>query len=112
MEFISLFFILLSLIVLVYLGYLFKSKQRIHVIIEVFFVLAYLFVLIIFLFPQTLRLIESVLGIQSAINFIIYLSIFVAYFILFLLYNKTEKQRQEITKLTREIALMNKKKKK
>lgn len=112
MEFISIFFILISLILVSYFAYLLLSGNRLHIIVELFFLVVYLSILIIFLFPQVLKLIEQTLGIRSALNFIIYLSIFVAYFIIFLLYNKTEKQRQEITKLTREIALMNKRKKK
>ena len=111
MEFISIFFILLSIVVIGYVLYSAFHGKRVHLLFELFFLGAYCFVALIFLFPQILRVIENVLGIQSAINFIIYLSIFVAYFLLLLFYNKTEEQRQEITKLTREIALLRKNKK-
>lgn len=112
MDVTSIFFILFSLIVIVYLLLVYKSQERIHFIVELFFISIYGFVFLIFLFPNTLKIIENILGIQSALNFIIYLSIFVAYLFLFTLYSKSEKQREEITKLTRELALFKKDEKK
>lgn len=109
MNFISIFFILMSVIVIAYLLNIFKSRKRMPILLEIFFLAVYGFIILIFLFPQTLRIIEEILGIQSAINFFLYLSIFVAYFLLFLLYQKTETQRQETTTLTREIAYINQK---
>lgn len=108
MDFITIFFIALSLVVLFYFIFLIAKGVRIHLFFELFFIFAYGLVVVIFLFPGILSFIEKTLGIQSAINFLVYLSIFVAYFLIFLFYTKTEKQRQEITKLTREIALLNK----
>jgi len=110
MEFISSFFIILSLIVLVYLIYTFKSKSRIHLLIELLFLGVYSLILIIFLFPQILNIFENIFGINSAINFFIYLSIFMLFFIVYYLYNEKEKQRIEITKLVREIAYLKAKK--
>lgn len=62
--------------------------------------------MILFMFPQILRTIEDILGIQSAINFFIYLSIFILFLISYTLYQKSEKQRIEITKLVREISYL------
>lgn len=112
MDFISIFFLLMSICVIGYLLYIYKSRKRVHLLAEIFFIGAYSFVFIIFLYPPILTWIEETLGVESAINFIIYLSIFIAYFLLFILYNKTEQQRLEITKLVREIALMRKNEKK
>lgn len=106
MELISIFFILMSIIVLAYLILNFHSFNRFPIFIEIFYVGIYVLVLIIFLFPNSLRLIEEIFGVQSAINFVIYLSIFVIYFLFFILYQKQEKQRSDITKLTREIAYL------
>jgi hypothetical protein len=111
MEFISIFFILLSLVVIAYLIHLFKSTKRLPVVFELFAIGVYAVVIVIFLFPETLRLIENMFKIQSALNFMIYLSIFVAYLFIFTLYNEKEQQRIEITKLTREIAILRKEKK-
>lgn len=76
---------------------------------ELFFLAAFGFIFLIFLFPNILNIIEDIFGLDSALNFILYLSIFIAYFAIFLLYKKIEDQRKEITKLVREIALKDKK---
>ena len=112
MDFTSVFFILMSLLVIFYLIYIFKSDKRISLLFEIFYVGIYLIVGIIFLFPEILRAVENFLGIYSAINFIVYLSIFVAYLIILMLYYKIEEQRIEITKLVREIAYLKNEKKK
>jgi len=113
MDFSTIFFILLTLIVISYIIFTFKSNKRFHLVSEIFFILIYIVILVLVIFPNLLKKIEEVFGIQSAINFIVYFSIFVAYFLIFIFYTKTEEQRIEITKLAREIAyLKNDKKKK
>lgn len=106
----TIFFLILSFFVLIYLVLMFKSKIRVSKLVEVLYLSIYGFVFLIFLYPNTLNIIEKFFGIKSTINFILYFSIFVAYFIIFLLYRKMEAQRIEITKLVREIALNDKKK--
>lgn len=108
MDSISIIFIIMSVFVIGYLLISFRSEKRTHLGIEILFVGIYGLVLLLFLFPQVLRTIERTLGIVSAINFFVYLSIFVAYLLLFMLYTKSEKQRQELTELTRKIALKKK----
>lgn len=112
MEFVSVFFVVLSVLVLGYLAYLYKSGRRLPVIFELIFMGAYGFVLVGVLFPSVLDFFGRLLGISSVVNFVVYLSVFVAYFLIFVLYQKDEKQRIEITRLTREIALMRGKEKK
>ena len=106
MDFTTIFFIVMSIIVLVYLVYSFKTEKRVSLLLEVFYVGIYLIIAIIFIFPGILTKMESFLGIQSAINFIVYLSIFIVYLFILKLYRKSEDQRVEITKLTREIAFL------
>ena len=60
------------------------------------------------MFPSIAGFFEKLLGINSIVNFITYTSILIAYFIIFMLYQKSETQRIEITKLTREIAFLKK----
>ncbi len=112
MDFISIFFIIMSIVVMTYIYFLLKTKRRFSILIEIFYISIYSFVALIFLFPSILIFIENTLGIASAINFFLYLSIFVAYFLLFILYGKSETQREEITKLVREIAYIKKDKEK
>lgn len=110
MEFITIFFVLLSVVVLLYFaGLLYNSSVRIPIILEVFFAGIYFFVLFIFLFPEILSVIEDIFGIDSAVNFLVYLSIFILFFLVFILYKKTEEQRIEITKLVRELSYYKKK---
>ncbi len=112
MDFISIFFIIMSIVTISYYFHVFKAQKRLPIIFEVFYVAVFGFVFLVFLYPNILNIIEDVLGIQSAINFILYLSIFVSYFLVFLLYTEKEKQRQQISKLVREIALLGENKKK
>lgn len=108
MEFISVFFILLSIFVLVYLVYSFKAEKKLSKIWDILFFGIYGAVFIIFVYPPVLNVLENILGIQSAINFVVYLSIFVLFFLVYFMYHKVEAQRVEITKLVREIALLRK----
>ncbi len=96
----------MSVVVLIYFVSLFKTSKRLPIIFELLAIAVYGGVVIIFLFPQILDIFEEVLGVQSAINFIMYFSVFIAYFMIFLLYKDKEEHRQEITKLTREIAYL------
>lgn len=108
MGFTAIFFIIMSLLVVSYLIMLFKTKKRMPILLELFYIFIYTSIAIIYLFPKTLVFIERIFGIKSGINFIIYLSIFIAYLLIFKLYNKIEEQRLEITKLVREIAYLKK----
>jgi hypothetical protein len=111
MEFISVVLGMLSLITLIYVLMILTSKKRLPIFVEVFYVFSYFFILLVVLFPSLLTLIEQSFGISSALNFITYLSIFIAYFMILLLFKRVEEQRAEITKLVREIALKEKKEK-
>lgn len=112
MEFITIFFTFLAVLVLGYILYTIKTNKRAPILLEVFYLGIYGIVFLIFLFPNLLNKIQDIFGIQSAINFIVYLSIFVSYFLILTLYRKTEDQRKEITTLTREIAFLKKDKNK
>ncbi|MFW6285673.1 MAG: DUF2304 family protein [Nanoarchaeota archaeon] len=111
MDTFSVFFVGMSLIVLGYLIYGFKTSSRVHVLIELFYLTIYTFILSVVIYPDLLKVFETIFGIQSAINFLIYTSIFISYLIIYFLYKKSENQREEITKLVREIAYLKNKKK-
>lgn len=106
MEFITIFFIVASIIVLWYFVYSLRGKNKLPVILDILFFGVYACVLIIFIYPPILSIIQDLLGLQSAINFIIYCGIFMLFLLSFNLYQRDEKQRQEISKLNREIALL------
>ena len=111
MEFTTIFFTLMSIFVISYILYIFKTNKRLSLLIEIFYIGIYGIIFLLFLFPNILNIIEEIFGIQSAINFIIYLSIFISYFLILTLYRKTEDQRIEITTLVREIAYLKAEKK-
>jgi hypothetical protein len=112
MDVITIVFILFNLGILVYILNHIKTKKRIHNLIEVFFVFIYVCLTIILIFPKILNFIEDILNIPSALNLMIYSSIFLAYLFIYNLYSKIETQREEITKLNRELTLMNEKREK
>lgn len=109
-NFLSIGLILSSILALLYILVSFKTKKRVHILAELFFLAIFSFVLVVSLFPQILRFIEEIFGLTSAIQTIIYFSIFTSYILIFTLYRRIELQRQEITKLVRELALQEKKK--
>lgn len=104
--------IIFSVLALIYVLTFLKSRKRLHLIVELFFILFFLGVILIALFPSLAKFFETLLGVNSIVQFITYTSILFAYFIIFMLYQKSETQRVEITKLTREIALLRKNEKK
>ena len=97
---------------LAYIFLSFRLQKRINLITEISFLCIYFIFLLVIIFPQSLRWFEKTFGVNSAINFIIYLSIFILFALIFMLYKKSENQRVEITKLTREIAYLKHGKKK
>ena len=104
-------FILFNLGILVYIINHIRTKKRIHNLIEVFFLFIYLCLTIILIFPNILNIVEDILNIPSALNLMIYSSIFLFYLFIYNLYSKIETQREEITKLNGELALSNQKRK-
>ena len=104
----SLFFIVVSLVMVIYLLFSYKYSKIINILVELLFISIYGFILLIFIFPNILNLFRNI-GIKNPINFFVYLSIFILFAIVFYLYKEKEKQRVEITKLVRKIAIMNKK---
>ncbi len=74
-----------------------------HIFIFIFIAAA---LLIFSVFPSTLNFLWKIFGVQRGADVLVYLSIvFLLYFVLFLL-NKIEKNRQDLTKLTRELAIL------
>ncbi len=97
---------------LTYIFLSFRLQKRINLITEISFLCIYFLFLLIIIFPEILRWFEKIFGVNSAINFIVYLSIFILFALMFVLYKKSENQRVEITRLTREIAYLKHGKKK
>ena len=102
----TLIILIFSVIALVYVLTFLKSRTRLHLIVEIFFILFFVSAILVVMFPQIATFFENLLGINSIVQFITYTSILIAYFIIFMLYQKLETQRVELTNLTREIAFI------
>ncbi|MEK6938487.1 MAG: DUF2304 family protein [Nanoarchaeota archaeon] len=61
-------------------------------------------VMIIALLPEVMELLSRPLGIGRGVDIIIYISIILLFYLVFRIYVKAEINRQEITKLVREVA--------
>jgi small membrane protein len=77
-----------------------------------FWSLIWSFVIIIALFPSLLGSISNIVGIDKGLNLVVYSSIILLFYLMFRLYVKIDTQTKETTKLVREIAINNAKKKK
>lgn len=77
-----------------------------------FWVLLWTFIVVFSLVPDLLSHITVFFGISRPLDFATYFSILLLFYLIFRLYIKQETNSQDLTKLTREIALMNAKKKK
>ena len=99
-------FMILSLIVLIYLIYIFKKQKRIHILVEVFYIGIYGFVFLYAFFYDFFQIVFSFFNIENPSIFFVYISIFIIFLICLTLYRKTENQRVEITKLVSEIAIL------
>lgn len=67
--------------------------------------LLWLFILIVLWWPGTLSLAASLVGIGRGVDLAIYLAMILLFFMVFRLYVKIDRQQQEITVLTRKIAI-------
>jgi len=76
-----------------------------------FWSLLWIAVIIIALFPNIIVGLSIMLGVGRAVDLLIYISIIVLFYLMFRLYVKMDVQAKETTKLVREIAIKNAKKK-
>ena len=61
------------------------------------------------LLPSTASFVASILGVGRGVDVAIYLSIILLFYLVFLLFSRIDKQREEITRLVRELAIKRKK---
>jgi len=78
----------------------------------IIFLTFWIALLLAIMFPEETNKIARFFNITRGADFFIYISIMVIFYILFRLFEKMEKIERDITKIVREIALMNKDEKK
>lgn len=106
METTTIIFTIFSILMIGYIIYSTSKNKKISLRTEIFFILIYITILLLSIFPQTFDKTFKLFGITNTLDFITYTSLFIIYAILFHLYKKSETQRQEITNLTRHIAYL------
>ncbi len=88
------------------------KKREISPVEFSFWSLVWIALIVMSTLPKYMDELFLYLGISSAVNFIIYLSIAILFYLVFRIFVTIDKQNQELTKLVREIAIQNSKKKK
>ncbi|MEM4259825.1 MAG: DUF2304 family protein [Candidatus Woesearchaeota archaeon] len=78
----------------------------------IFWSLVWLIMLIVAFIPSITSSMAEFLGIASGISLLVYVSVIILFYLVFRLYVKIEHQEQEITQLTRALAIKNSEKKK
>ncbi len=71
----------------------------------IFWTIIWIILLIIGILPEVMGVPAAILGIGRSVDVFVYVGIIVLFYMVFLLYNKTENQRERITRLTRMIAI-------
>jgi hypothetical protein len=90
-----------------------RLKDKIITVGEfLFWSLIWASVIIVSLIPQVMSIISDFIGIGRATDLAVYVSIVVLFYLMFRIYVKIESQNHQMTKLIREIAIENAKKKK
>ena len=69
-----------------------------------FWVLVWLTLILVTLIPDTARILSKPLGIDRAVDFMVYFSIILLFYLIFRIYVKVEKISQDLTKLVRQMA--------
>lgn len=109
MELIIIFIVLILWLTYILYSYLFK---RLHLIYEISFVKLSIIAVILTLFPQILTFIDNIFGLVNLVTMILIIWCIVLFIIVFEMHGSIDKQRQEITTLTQEIAFLKNEKKK
>lgn len=85
-------------------------KERFSAFYFVIFMSVGAFLILLTLFPEIRDFIGKITGISRGADALVYISIIFLFYFVLLLLRKVEKQREEISRLVREIALQNSKK--
>lgn len=101
------FFFIISWIILLILSVDIAKRQKFNALHFVVFIWVGAWLLIFTFFPQILNLIGSVFWLQRWADVLVYASIIFLMYFSVLLLNKVEKNKEDITSLVREVALMN-----
>ena len=104
---ISTLLIILSTIILIsYLLYKKFYKKKLHLLYEISLLKIYVLIILLSLFPQILEFLEIQVGVINIVLTVAIIWIILLFIVVFELYKMIEFQRQEMTKLVREVAFL------
>ncbi|MFT4244220.1 MAG: DUF2304 family protein [Candidatus Woesearchaeota archaeon] len=102
----QLLIIFCTTILISYLLYKKIYKKKLHLLYEISLLKIYILIILLSLFPQILEFIEVQIGIVNIVLTFAIIWILILFIIVFELYKIIEFQRQEMTKLVREVAFL------
>ncbi|MBW2973136.1 DUF2304 family protein [Candidatus Woesearchaeota archaeon] len=85
------------------------KKKRLSINEFVFWTIVWFLVILVSLLPAIFSEFAELIGIQSGINLLIYVSIVLLFYLMYRLYVKTKQTHQELTKIVRNIAIQKRK---
>jgi hypothetical protein len=85
-------------------------KNTMTVVSALFWTIIWLMVILAVVFPSTLGHLANLTGVGRGVDVIIYLSIIVLFYMIYRSYVRMENMEREITKLVREIAIIEREK--
>lgn len=83
-------------------------RKDIRIFTTVFWVIFWLIGLVIVIYPDSTYFVSNFLGIGRGADLVVYISLVLIFFMIFKILIEQEKQRREITKLTRILAINDK----
>ncbi len=108
MEIIQVLVMIFAVYLIIKVIFNFK-REKISLGEFIFWEILWILLIVLAAFPGNFNVLAEKIGVSSIFNLIIYISIILLFFLVYKLYTKSEEQREEITKLVREITLEKKK---
>ncbi len=110
MKLIQILFLLFGLLMLLF-AYFNQKAKRLKYEAVLFAYTIGVFLILFTLFPSSSSYLARLLGVSRGVDVLIYLSLPLLFYFVFILYAKLEEMNKKLTKLVREDALRNAKKK-
>ena len=110
MKLIQILFLLFGFFMLLF-AYFNKKSKRLKLDLVLFIYVTGIFLILFTLFPSTSTVFANILGISRGVDVLIYLSLPLLFYLVFLLYVRLEELNKKLTKMVRIDAIKNAKKK-
>jgi hypothetical protein len=81
------------------------QRHKLELRQAILWILIWIILLIVAILPEVMGVPAAILGIQRSVDVFVYVGIIILFYLCFYLYNKSELNRERITRLTRIIAI-------